>query len=138
MYMCVYIYILEVPNLMMVRLNDFFDFVLCSVTHWCLTLCDPMNSSPPGSSVHGIFQAWILEWVAISYDGIKVICIKQKPYFEFWSCSGLVIRYSQGAGQPQQPAAPSQTRNLKDKQPVHLQPFLPIQPVCVSFQYSIQ
>ena len=29
----------------------------------CLTLCDPMNCSPPGSSVHGILQAGILEWV---------------------------------------------------------------------------
>ena len=32
----------------------------------CLTLCDLMNYSPPGSSVHGILQARILEWVAIS------------------------------------------------------------------------
>ena len=32
----------------------------------CLTLCDPMDSSPPGSSLHGILQARILEWVAIS------------------------------------------------------------------------
>ena len=31
----------------------------------CLTLCDPMDCSPPGSSVHGIPQARILEWVAI-------------------------------------------------------------------------
>ena len=30
----------------------------------CLTLCDPMDCSPPGSSVHGILQARILEWVA--------------------------------------------------------------------------
>ena len=30
-------------------------------------LCDPMDCSPPGSSVHGIFQARILEWVTISY-----------------------------------------------------------------------
>ena len=34
----------------------------------CGTLCDPMNYSPPGSSVHGIFQARILEWVAISFS----------------------------------------------------------------------
>ena len=33
-----------------------------------LSLCDSMNCSPPGSSVHGIFQARILEWVAISYS----------------------------------------------------------------------
>ena len=32
----------------------------------CLTLCDPMDCSPPGSSVHGTFQVRILEWVAIS------------------------------------------------------------------------
>ena len=30
----------------------------------CLTLCDPMDCSPPGSSVHGILQSRILEWVA--------------------------------------------------------------------------
>ena len=34
----------------------------------CLTLCDPMDCSLPGSSVHGIFQARILEWVAISFS----------------------------------------------------------------------
>ena len=31
----------------------------------CLTLCDPMDCSPPDSSVHGILQARILEWVAV-------------------------------------------------------------------------
>ena len=31
-------------------------------------LCDPMDCSPPGSSIHGIFQARILEWVAISFS----------------------------------------------------------------------
>ena len=40
----------------------------CSVTQSCLTLCDPMDCSPPGSSVRGILQARILEWVAISGD----------------------------------------------------------------------
>ena len=34
----------------------------------CLTLCDPMDCSPPDSSVHGILQARILEWVAISFS----------------------------------------------------------------------
>ena len=32
----------------------------------CLTLCDPMDRSPPGSFVHGILQARILEWAAMS------------------------------------------------------------------------
>ena len=31
----------------------------------CLTLCDPMDCTPPGSSVHGILQARILEWAAM-------------------------------------------------------------------------
>ena len=39
-----------------------------SVSQLCLTLCDPMDSSPPGSSVHGIFLERILEWVAISFS----------------------------------------------------------------------
>ena len=38
------------------------------VTHLCLTLCDPMDCSLPGSSVHGIFQARILEWIAICFS----------------------------------------------------------------------
>ena len=35
----------------------------------CLTLCDPMDCSLPGSSIHGIFQARVLEWVAIAFSG---------------------------------------------------------------------
>ena len=38
------------------------------VAQSCLTLCDPMNCSLPGFSVHGILQAKILEWVAISFS----------------------------------------------------------------------
>ena len=34
----------------------------------CPTLCDPMDSSLSGSSVHGIFQARVLEWIAISFS----------------------------------------------------------------------
>ena len=49
----------------------------------CPTLCDPMDCSPPGSSVHGILQARTLEWVAISIsrgssqprDPTQVSCI---------------------------------------------------------------
>ena len=40
---------------------------VCSVTQSCLTLWTPMDCSLPGSSVHGIFQARVLEWVAISF-----------------------------------------------------------------------
>ena len=38
------------------------------VAQSCLTLCDPMDYSPPGSSVHGILQARILEWIAIPFS----------------------------------------------------------------------
>ena len=38
---------------------------MCSVTQSCPPDCDPTDCSPPGYSVHGIFQARILEWVAI-------------------------------------------------------------------------
>ena len=38
------------------------------VTHSCPTLCDPMDFSLPGSSVHGVFQVRVLEWAAISFS----------------------------------------------------------------------
>ena len=40
-------------------------FTLLLFSHWCPPLCDPMSCSPPGSSVHGISQARVLEWAAI-------------------------------------------------------------------------
>ena len=52
-------------------------FVCVLVTQSCLTLCDPMDCGPPGSSVHGILQARIQEWVAfpsledLPYPGIE-------------------------------------------------------------------
>ena len=38
------------------------------VAQSCLTLCNPMDCSLPGSSVHGIFQERVLEWVAIPFS----------------------------------------------------------------------
>ena len=43
-------------------------------------LCSPMDCSPPGSSVHGVFQARILEWVAISFSKEST---KEKPTVQF-------------------------------------------------------
>ena len=48
------------------------------VAQLCLTLSDPMDCSPPGSSIHGILQARALEWGAIalsSYLIVVLICI---------------------------------------------------------------
>ena len=58
----------------------------------CLTLCDPMDYSLPGFSLLGIFQARILEWVAISFskgfswprDGSRVSCIAGR-FFTIWA-----------------------------------------------------
>ena len=46
----------------------------------CPTLCDPMDSSPPGSSVHGILQARILEWVTISFSDLVA-----KSHLTLWN-----------------------------------------------------
>ena len=61
------------------------------VAQSCPTLCDPRDYSPPGSSVHGILQARIPEWVAISFSIIPGKChINSCPKavdscFAFWN-----------------------------------------------------
>ena len=60
----------------------------CKVKESEVALCDPMDCSPPGSSVHGIFQARILEWVAISFsrgssrpmDQTQISCIAGRRF----------------------------------------------------------
>ena len=51
--------------------------------HLCPTLCDPVDCSPPGSSVHGILQARILEWVAISFS-TQWLRGRETMVFLFW------------------------------------------------------
>ena len=49
----------------------FYSTCVCAtLLHSCLTLYNPMDHSPPGFFVHGVFQARILEWVAISSSSI--------------------------------------------------------------------
>ena len=43
-----------------------------AVTQSCPTLSDPMDCSLPGSSVHGIFQARVLEWGAIAFSKVEL------------------------------------------------------------------
>ena len=59
------------------------------VTQSCLTLSDPMDCSPPGSSIHGIFQARVLEWgaIAFSYEGKKKVLL-------FWATQFVVVPQS--------------------------------------------
>ena len=58
----------------------------------CPALCDPMDYSPQGSSVHGILQAWILEGVALPYSGAEMEVGRAYPFlillitsFAVWS-----------------------------------------------------
>ena len=72
MYVCVYIYIFFfiLPGKFWLLFFKKFFWICCFyekvlVTQFCLTLCDSKDSNLPGSSVHGISQARILEWIAI-------------------------------------------------------------------------
>ena len=61
----------------------------CLVAKSCLTLCDLTDCSPPGSSVHGIFQARMWKWVAISFSKVSF-----QPTNRTWgSCIGRLILY---------------------------------------------
>ena len=64
----------------------------CSVIQLCPTLCDPMDCSPPGSSVHGIFQARILEWVAIPFSRGSS-WPRNQTWVSWVSCIGMWILY---------------------------------------------
>ena len=50
----------------------------------CLTLCDPIDGSPPGSSIPGILQARTLEWVAISFSNAWKWKVKGKSLSRVW------------------------------------------------------
>ena len=65
---------------------------MCLVTQLCLTLCNPMDYSPPGSTVHELLQARILEWIVFPFsresswsrDQIWVSCIAG-GFFTVWA-----------------------------------------------------
>ena len=65
-------------------------YIFCVYDQLCLTLCNPMHQSPPGFSVQEIFQARILEWVAISFfresslprDQTHVSCIERRVLYQ--------------------------------------------------------
>ena len=59
------------------------------VTQSCLTPSDPMDCSLPGSSVHGIFQARVLEWVAIAFSILLSKCCIDS--FSCWTMSEPVV-----------------------------------------------
>ena len=82
------------------------------VTQLCPTLCNPMNCSLPGPSVHGIFQARVLEWVAISFSirGLqetRVATREESGVLGFPSRRGLTPRGSLECN-PEIPAFPGE------------------------------
>ena len=86
----------------------------CMCAWLCLTLCDPMDCSWPGSSVQGIFQAKILEWVAISLSrkstlviikAIQQITIREVQF----SCSVVSDSLQPHGTQHARPPCPSPT-----------------------------
>ena len=65
---------------------------VCACTQSHLTLCCPMHCSPPGFSVHGIFQSRILEWIAISFSrGSSQI--RDQTHIPCVSCIGRQVLY---------------------------------------------
>ena len=81
-------------------MGDSENVLLCVCAQLCPTLCDPIDSSLPGSSDHGIFQARILEWVAISSnkgssqprDWTQVSCITN-GFFTPWAMGEAQMWY---------------------------------------------
>ena len=61
------------------------------VTPWtlqsCPTLCNPIDGRPPGSSIHGIFQARVLEWGAIAFSEVLCLTKINWPYL----CGSILI-----------------------------------------------
>ena len=56
------------PKSILNEVSMYYFLCVCSIAPLCPTLCDPVDCSPTGSCVHGIFQLRILEWLAISYS----------------------------------------------------------------------
>ena len=59
------------------------------VAQSCLTLSDPMDCSLPGSSVHGSFQARVLEWGAIAFSDLR--SLQSETLSKAWAWLGLIL-----------------------------------------------
>ena len=78
------------PTLCLIPLTSFNNYC-CLVAKLCSTLCDPMDGSLPGSSIHGSFQARILKWVDIHFsressryrDRTRVSCIGRQILYHW-------------------------------------------------------
>ena len=64
-------------------------FIVSEVAQLCLTLCDPMDCSLPGSSLHGILQTRVLEWGAIAFSDEKIGGSQNKRTWKYVSFSSV-------------------------------------------------
>ena len=76
------------------------DECVCSNIPFCLTICSPMDCSPPGSSFHGVLQERILEWVAM-LSSRESFPPRNRPKVSYVSCiSRQVLDHSHCLGSP--------------------------------------
>ena len=95
-------------------------FCCCLVTKLFLNLWDPIDCSPPGSSVHGISQAKTLEWVAISFSGASswprdqtcVSCIGRQILYRWATREGPLLLKNITKFNMSQPVTSSGLRNF--------------------------
>ena len=69
---------------------------MCVCAQSCLTLCKPLDCSPPASLVHGIFQPRILEWFAIPFSRIF---LTQESNLNLLHCRQILYRWATGESQ---------------------------------------
>ena len=79
------------------RVTD--DLWVCILSHLSLVQdCDPMDCSPPGSSVHGILQARTLEWIAISFSRAPSQPRGLNPCLLHWQADSLPLSHPGSPG----------------------------------------
>ena len=78
--------------LILCKYDEYYACVNAKLLQSCLTLCDPMDCSLPGSSVHGILQASILEWVAIPF--LQGIFLTQGSNLDLLHCRQILYHLS--------------------------------------------
>ena len=105
---------------------------------FCSTLCDPMDYSPPGSTVHGIFQTRILKWAAIPFsrgsswprDRTHVSCISCLGRQILYKCTTwgawvmVKVKYNMHHGWEQQAQRSKQSRCQRPHTPPSSVPWL--------------
>ena len=86
LFMCVYVY---------VYVYVYIDICVCMYlfTELCLTICSPMDYSPPGSFVHGVLQGRILEWVVVPFSKGLFLDQKSNLCLLHWQADSLPLSH---------------------------------------------